>query len=90
MNDAAVDDEDDDDMDSYHNGPTAGPHSSPDLIAGMRKAAQQECVSYEDGHDININTNAISETQLPAESCQKELCQETWVCSAADCLRMQY
>jgi len=76
MNDAALDDDDDDDdIDCYHEELGAGPLGSPDLIAGMRRGGQQECVS------CNPNTSVLSATQLSTEAHRKEFDRETLVCS---------
>ena len=80
MNEAAFDD-DADDADSMHSDreePDAASLNSPDIIAGMRRALQQECASYEDI------------TQPSAELDHKELDQETWVCSHAAFLQIWY
>ena len=79
MNEAAFDDDDDDDVDCYREALVAGPLGSPDLIAGMRTAAQQECVSCENSLS-DQNTSVINATRLSTDLRQKELHQETWVC----------
>jgi len=73
VNEAAFDD-DVDDCDSTHcnrEQPDVGPSGSPDIIAGMRKAASQKRVpvSYEDV------------TQPSAELDHKKLSEEILVCS---------
>ena len=83
MNEAAFDDDDDDDVDCCHEALDAVPLGSPDLIAGMRRRAQQECVSYKDARDDDASF--IS----PVESDHKELGRETWVCSCTNCLRIK-
>ena len=71
MNEAAFDDDDDgcDSMHSYQQEPASGPLGSPDLIAGMRRAAKQKCLSYEEV------------AQPSAEFDHKEFVHERLVCS---------
>jgi len=75
VNEAAFDDEDDvvdDDGDGVHcyrEQPGTGPLSSPDLIAGMRRAARQKDVLYK------------NDNQPSAELDHKESGQESRVCS---------
>ena len=74
MNEAAFDDDDDDDDDVEHEELGAGPLGSPDLIAGMRRPAQQEFVSCEDNDARFLG---------PVKLRHKELGRETWVCSSS-------
>jgi len=72
VNEAAFDD-DDDDVDCYREELITGPMASPDLIAGMRRPAEQVCVTAKKtalnetpSHSYGVSLAIWDHTVLPS------------------------
>ena len=85
VNEAAFDDDDDDDDDDtadVDKAAGAGPQTSPDIIAGMRRAAQWQNDDRfeEEGY---CNHSVVNTTRLPAGLSYRELASVSLVCICA-------